>query len=50
MNVKAVGDGGFDLVEELTELAGAVASVAFAITAPVAMSSAANSEVVPWSL
>ena len=50
MHVEIRRNGGLDLVEKLAELRGAVAPVAFADHPTVAMSRAANSEVVPWRL
>ena len=47
MDIEAFGDLSVDLFEELQELDGPVALVAFADDEPEATSSAANSEVVP---
>ena len=46
--VELCGDVCFDGVQELQELTAAMAAMQFAMTSPVATSSAANSVVVPW--
>jgi hypothetical protein len=53
MKVQIVRNGGFDLIEKLAKLYGAMVSIALAdlpMTRPVAMSRVANREVTPWRL
>lgn len=50
MDVEFSRYGGLDLVEELAKLGGSVASIAFAVTRPVAQGGEQPSDVVPYPL